>query len=173
MTRGGAGAGRERDDWRRVGMTILHWNRALLAALACCALACAMTASSSPGQSARDDVPEEYAELTNPFEEIPSGRIRYWERQYKAQCARCHGIDGRGGGKYAAEQWVPPRNFTDSAFMATRSDGQLFYQIRSGGGERSGMPAYGPGSDISWSEEKIWKMVLFLRRFAAAPGQDE
>jgi hypothetical protein len=61
---------------------------------------------------------------------------------------------------------VPPRDFTDAAFMATRSDGQLFYQILMGGGGRSAMPGYGPESDVAWSEDKIWHMVLFVRRFA-------
>jgi hypothetical protein len=50
--------------------------------------------------------------------------------------------------------------------MKTRSDGQLFYQILMGGGDRSAMPAMGPGSDAGWPEERIWKMVRYVRRFA-------
>ena len=151
-------------------MTTAHWEVALLALLSCCALACVGTGSTHH-QSARDDVPEEYAELANPVDKISPGRIRYFERKYKAQCARCHGIDGRGGGDEAEGQLVSPRDFSDAAFMATRSDGQLFYQILVGGGDRSAMPAYGPESDVGWSEEKIWKMVHFVRRFADARSQ--
>jgi hypothetical protein len=35
-----------------------------------------------------------------------------------------------------------------------------------GGGDRSAMPAVGPGSDAGWPEERIWKMVRYVRRFA-------
>jgi len=50
--------------------------------------------------------------------------------------------------------------------MASRTDGQFFYQILMGGGERCAMPAFGPDSAQGWSEEKIWHMVAFVRRFA-------
>ena len=59
-------------------------------------------------------------------------------------------------------------NFRDRALMATRSDGQLYWQILKGGAPRSEMPAFGPGSDKSWSEEKIWGMVAFLRTLTDA-----
>lgn len=150
-------------------MSRLRRKKALLALVSCSVLAC-LAAGSAHRQSARDDVPEDYVALTNPFQEIPSGRVRYFEKKYKAHCARCHGIDGRGGGENAEAQGVPPRDFTDAAFMATRSDGQLFYQILMGGGDRSGMPAYGPESDVGWSEERVWKLVIFVRRFAEAPS---
>ncbi len=145
-------------------------ERSLLAILACSALTCA-SAGPAFQQSARNDVPAQYAQLANPVPEIPPERIRYFARRYKAQCSRCHGIDGQGGGERAAGRKVPPRDFTDAAFMATRTDGQLFYQILTGGGERSEMPAYGPGSDVGWSEEKVWNLVRFIRRFAHTPNQ--
>ncbi len=70
----------------------------------------------------------------------------------------------------AAEQAVPPANFTDSAYLSSRTDGQLFYQILMGGGERCAMPAYGPESSHGWTEEKVWRMVAFVRRFAQPAG---
>jgi hypothetical protein len=33
------------------------------------------------------------------------------------------------------------------------------------------MPAYGPDSDLGWSELKIWHMVAYIRRFAD-PGAE-
>jgi hypothetical protein len=45
-------------------------------------------------------------------------------------------------------------------------DPELFYQILAGGGDRCAMPAYGPDSDIGWSELKIWHMLAYIRRFA-------
>lgn len=113
----------------------------------------------------REDVPPEIAERKNPVS-IPEGKLRYYARQYKAKCARCHGIEGDGGGEEAKGQAVPPRDFTDATYMDGRTDGQLFYQILVGGGERCAMPAFGPGTDHNWDEEKIWYMVDYVRRFS-------
>jgi mono/diheme cytochrome c family protein len=115
--------------------------------------------------SARDDVPAEIAARENPVV-LADDEVRFYKRQFKAKCARCHGKDGKGGGPESAEQEVPPRDLTDAAYMKTRSDGQLFYQILMGGGERCAMPAFGPESSHAWSEDKIWRMVAFVRLFA-------
>jgi mono/diheme cytochrome c family protein len=120
---------------------------------------------SAPEISGSDDVPPEIAQRENPVS-LPEDRVRYFARQFKAKCARCHGIDGDGAGKEASGQAVPPRDFTDPAYMESRTDGQLFYQILVGGGTRCAMPAFGPGTDHSWTEEKIWYMVGYVRRFA-------
>ena len=116
--------------------------------------------------SARDDVPPEIAALENPVV-LGDDQIRYYTRHFKAKCARCHGLDGKGGGPEAAEQALPPRDLTDAAYMNTRSDGQLFYQILMGGSEESTMPGFGPDSAQGWNEERIWYMVAFVRRFSA------
>ena len=117
---------------------------------------------------ARDDVPEELLGKRNPIT-LEESDLRYYQRQYKGKCARCHGLDGTGKGKESvAENAVPPRDFTDAAYMDTRSDGQLFYQVLMGGGERCAMPAFGPESDHGWKEDKIWHMVAFIRRFSQA-----
>ncbi len=119
--------------------------------------------------SARDDVPEEIAAMTNPVE-LEESELRYYARQFKGKCALCHGQDGAAKGAFAdamaTAQLVPPVDFTDAAYMSTRSDGQLFYQILMGGAQMSAMPAYGPESDYAWTEEKIWHVVAFVRRFA-------
>jgi mono/diheme cytochrome c family protein len=140
--------------------------RATLAkALPLLALATCMGVVEPPTLSARDDVPPEIAARENPVE-LPEAKVRYYSKQFRSKCARCHGADGDGGGEEAEAQEVPPRDFTDAAYMSTRTDGQLFYQILAGGGDRCAMPAYGPESDHGWSEEKIWYMVAFVRRFA-------
>jgi mono/diheme cytochrome c family protein len=119
---------------------------------------------------AREDVPEEVAARANP-ETLEEDEVRYYARQYKAKCARCHGRDGSGAGEEAAEQEVPPADFTDLAFMKSRTDGQFYYQILMGGGERCAMPAFGPESSDAWKDTKIWHMVAYVRRFAAASEQ--
>ena len=128
-------------------------------------------AALAPVATARDDVPAEIAARRSPIAELSDRDIRYFTKQFKAKCARCHGPDGTGGGEEAAEQAVPPANFADAAYMSSRTDGQLFYQILMGGGERCAMPAYGPESSHGWAEEKIWRMVAFVRRFAPPAGE--
>jgi len=119
--------------------------------------------------AARDDVPPDVKARSNPVE-LDEQEVSYYQRQYKGKCARCHGLDGGGRGSEAGDQAVPPANFKDAAYMQSRSDGQLFYQISMGGGDRCAMPAFGPESDHAWSEEKIWHMVAFVRRFAVREG---
>lgn len=129
------------------------------------ALATCVAVGEPPTLAARDDVPPEIAARENPVV-LPEAKLRYYAKQFRAKCARCHGINGDGGGEEAEAQEVPPRDFTDAAYMGTRSDGELFYQIHAGGRERCAMPAYGPDSDHGWSEDKIWYMVAYVRRFA-------
>lgn len=121
--------------------------------------------------SARDDVPPEIHALQNP-ETLSERDVRYFAKQFRTKCARCHGADGRGGGEEARKQAVPPADLTDPARMSARSDGDLFYQIREGGAPKCAMPAYGPESDHGWSEQKVWKMVAWVRRLAAPPATD-
>lgn len=117
---------------------------------------------------ARDDVPEHLLHAKNKLTLSPK-RVIYFEKQFRAKCARCHGARGDGGGSEAQQKEVPPADLTDTAVMSKRSDGQLFYQILVGGMPRCAMPAFGPESDHGWSEKKIWEMVAFVRRFSETP----
>ncbi len=119
--------------------------------------------------SARDDVPDAVKAAKNPVT-MEESEVRYYQRQFKGKCSRCHGLDGTGTGVDVtpADGLVRPANFTDAKYMASRTDGQLFYQILMGGGERCAMPAFGPESDHAWTEDKIWHMVAFIRRFSDA-----
>ena len=134
-----------------------------------CALASCIAGLACTSGSARDDVPDDVTAMKNPVT-LEESEIRYYQRQFKGKCSRCHGLDGTGTGVDAAapDGLVRPADFTDAKFMASRTDGQLFYQILMGGGERCAMPAFGPESDHAWTEDKIWHMVAFIRRFSDA-----
>jgi len=138
-------------------------QRLLMSTLTTCAAGIACTSV-----SAQDDVSDVKA-LKNPAT-LEDSEVRYYERQFKGKCSRCHGLDGTGTGADAttSEGVVPPANFTDAKYMASRTDGDLFNQIMMGGGERCAMPAFGPKSDYAWDEDKIWHMVAFIRRFSDA-----
>ena len=114
-----------------------------------------------------DEVPDDYKNMTNPIT-LSESDVQYWDRQYQAQCSRCHGETGKGDGEAAdlEEGSVRPANFTDVAYMNSKTDGELFYQIEMGGEELSAMPEFGPDSGAGWDEMKIWSMVAFIRRFA-------
>ncbi len=134
-------------------------------------IACHGTAATT--QQGRDDVPPEYIEMKNPHPELAEANVKYFKKQLKVKCGRCHGEDGTGGTPESEGQEFPPRDFTDTEYMQTRTDGQLFYQILMGGGERCAMPAYGPESDHAWNEDKIWQMVTYLRRLSDPALKDK
>ncbi len=148
------------------------WKSSAIGCFAAFSLSIGISGIACTSASARDDVPEEIKSRPNPVT-LEGSDVRYYQRQFKGKCSRCHGIDGAGKGSDAAasDQLVKPANFTDAKFMASRTDGQLFYQILKGGGERCAMPAFGPGSDQAWTEDKIWHMVAFVRRFAQPSSQ--
>jgi mono/diheme cytochrome c family protein len=47
------------------------------------------------------------------------------EKLFKAQCAPCHGVKGRGDGPVAASLQPKPADLTDPEFQAQRTDEQL------------------------------------------------
>jgi mono/diheme cytochrome c family protein len=136
---------------------------------AVCALATWLVGLACTSVSARDDVPADVKAMKNPVT-LEESEVRYYQRQFKGKCSRCHGIDGTGSGAEAdtTGEFAKPANFTDAKYMSSRSDGDFFYQISMGGGERCAMPAFGAESDHAWTEDKIWHMVAFVRRFAKA-----
>ncbi len=79
----------------------------------------------------------------------------------KAFCVTCHGRDGKGLGKIPGLVGKLPRNFTDKAWQATRTDGELFWILKNGS----------PGTDMAsfiplvLSEEEAWHVLLYVRAF--------
>jgi mono/diheme cytochrome c family protein len=77
----------------------------------------------------------------------------------KAFCATCHGRDGRGLGDIQGLRGKLPRNFTDRAWQAARTDGELFWILKNGS----------PGTDMApfiplvLTEEEAWQVLLFVR----------
>ena len=94
-------------------------------------------------------------------ENIEAGKVLY---EGKAFCLTCHGRDGRGLGNIPGLRGALPRDFTDKAWQATRTDGELFWILKNGS----------PGTDMAsfvplvLTEEEAWQVLTYIRSFHRA-----
>lgn len=95
------------------------------------------------------------------LEQLRRGRYLY-EYYY---CGACHGEQGKGDGYNA--RYLPqfPRDYTDAAYMATKTDEELFDGIK-GGGRAVGLSALFPAYGKTLSDREIRDLVAYIRRFA-------
>lgn len=80
---------------------------------------------------------------------------------FKAQCATCHGLDGRG--QTTAGKKVGTKDWTDPKVLKALSDPQVEQQIRTGktgDDKKELMPSF-----TKLGDEKIKALVTFIRTF--------
>lgn len=82
------------------------------------------------------------------------------ERVVKERCILCHGESGKGDGPGGAALNPKPRNWTDHAYMSTKTDDELYDVIYNGKGS---MPAWGKTGILTESE--IRSAIMKVRTF--------
>ena len=94
------------------------------------------------------------------------GSIENGAKAYvELKCAKCHGKDGKGGGKTAQKMKLEMNDWTDKNVMAAMTDKYLEEIIVKGGkalGKSKRMPRYGHKT----SAEKVKDMVAYTRSLA-------
>jgi len=145
----------------------LLWPVTPAAALSLLALTLAWGASP---EVLRPRVPTDQIEaaraVVNPLPDSPEmiakGRTLF---EGKAFCRACHGQDGKG---ILGQDIEPgslkgplPRNFTDKAWQARRTDGELFWILKNG----SPGTDMGPFVPLVVTEEEAWQLILYVRSF--------
>ena len=152
--------------WRR-GVIMLAMCRAFVVMVCGWLLATPVSFSIAADEAVlRPRVPidqiEEAKTWKNPFEatadNIEQGKAIF---HGKAFCVTCHGRDGKGLGDIPGLVGKLPRNFTDKAWQAARTDGELFWILKNGS----------PGTDMAsfiplvLTEEEAWHVLLYVRSF--------
>ncbi|VVE73089.1 sulfonate ABC transporter ATP-binding protein SsuB [Pandoraea captiosa] len=111
------------------------------------------------------------AAVPTSFHSSPTGftvqSIARGSRVYAAQCAACHGADGRGEGPLAAtlDRWPPTMA---SALLSRRADGELFWHVLYGMRREQGVTM--PGFAGRLSDREIWAALDYMRVLSASAG---
>ncbi len=107
-----------------------------------------------------------YSDLKNPVPDTVTS-VTAGAELFQANCAQCHGVDGRGGGPLGGTTQVRPANLL-SGHLNVHTDGDIYYWISNG--LPGGMPAWAS----TLSETDRWNLVNYLRsingRGPAAPS---
>lgn len=101
----------------------------------------------------------------NPVRPSPESIAR-GKKLYGYDCAMCHGTDGNGKGDLATDMKLKIADFSDSAALKDRTDGELFYVIKNGKGQ---MPPEGDRVKA----DAIWDMVNYVRSLAKKKAPEE
>lgn len=101
-------------------------------------------------------------EMKSPIPETPENIAKGKEiYNGKGTCYVCHGKEGKGDGTAAAGLEPSPRNFTNTAFHAARTDGELYWIIKNGSPGTAMIPMIGATID----EDEAWYVLLYERSF--------
>jgi mono/diheme cytochrome c family protein len=98
----------------------------------------------------------------NPVSPLPEN-IEDGKQSFTSYCMVCHGLDGQNTGVPFASTMSPPVPSLTSPQVQAYTDGQLRWIIKNGI-YPSGMP---PSNDV-FTDDDIWRMVLYIRHLPKA-----
>jgi mono/diheme cytochrome c family protein len=114
-------------------------------------------------KTAYQPVPVADARQPNPVKPTPES-IESGKKIYGYECASCHGALGDGKTEVAKDMKLP--DLSDPAYQKDRTDGEMFYVIKTGRGD---MPHEGDRV----KPEQIWDMVNYIRSLAKKKPAEE
>jgi mono/diheme cytochrome c family protein len=100
-------------------------------------------------------IPPEAVKQPNPVKPSPAS-IAQGKKIYGYDCAMCHGVDGDGKGELAADMKLNLADLRDPASLKDRTDGELFYVIKTGKGKMAA-----EGDRVKTDD--LWNLVNFIR----------
>ena len=110
-------------------------------------------------------IPPEAVNQANPVKPTPES-LAEGRKWYGYDCAMCHGKNGDGKGDVGADMKLKVSDFTDPATLKSRTDGELFYIIKTGKGD---MPPEGN----RLKSDGLWNLVNYVRSLAKKEGPPE
>lgn len=94
-----------------------------------------------------------FAQSTNPLANDPKA-AKLGEFQFRSNCAFCHGLGARGGGRGPDLTRTPKKH--------GNSDAEIFHNIQ-GGIAGTAMPAAVGSIGVGMSDDEIWQVVAYIR----------
>jgi mono/diheme cytochrome c family protein len=101
-------------------------------------------------------VPAAAKNLANPVKPTPES-IAQGNKYYLYDCAMCHGKNGDGKGDIDTGEKLP--DFTNSAALKDKTDGELFYALKNGKGHM-------PLERTRVTSNELWNLVNYVRSLA-------
>ncbi len=96
----------------------------------------------------------------------PAGTPADGRELFVHHCVACHGDQAKGDGPIGEQLWalhkVRPRNLTDSTYIATRSDRELYAVVSRGGGHFK-KSTFMPSWTVTLSPAQIRDLVAYIR----------
>lgn len=88
---------------------------------------------------------------------------------YAKYCATCHGKQGEGDGLMAKFLDAPPKDFTNTEYMETRTDLQLYKAIAEGGAAVGLSDKMAPWKHVL-TEQEMKDLTLYVRQLQKTGG---
>lgn len=135
----------------------LLWRRARIA-LAATGAILLLAAAPTARRLLVDAYPTSYYQSPTDF---AATSIMHGEEVFAANCAACHGADGRGDGPLASQLPLHPADLT-AAHLWSHRDGELFWWVSNGrqtSDDTQVMPAFAP----LLSDTDRWNVIDFVR----------